>query len=208
MSSIVDLSVRFLLNFIITGIIVLKLYFPTTRHKEYVFTYFIISVSVFMLSFLLSTVKIELGVALGLFAIFGIIRYRTTSMPIREMTYLFAIIALSVANAVAHEDFVFPELIAANLMVLILVGVLEKLWMNGKEQRKTIIYEKIELIKPNKREELIKDISARTGLNISRVEIGQIDFLKDVAKIVIYFDKESSNSNLSDFEVGMDSLDS
>jgi hypothetical protein len=202
--SIIDLLVRFGINLAVVAFVVLKVYFPSTRHKEYVFTYFIISTAVFMLSYLLVSLKIELGVALGLFAIFGIIRYRTSTVPIREMTYLFFLIALSVVNAVTSSDQRFPQLVIANVVLALLVFVMEKVWMSGREHRKTILYEKIDLIKPERRQDLIRDLSERTGLAIHRVEIGKIDFLKDVANVVVYFDKERSNSNLSDFEEGED----
>jgi uncharacterized membrane protein len=203
-SSIIDLIIRFGVNLLVVAFVVLKVYFPSTRHKEYVFTYFIISTAVFMLSFLLVSLKIELGVALGLFAIFGIIRYRTSTVPIREMTYLFFLIALSVANAVTTSVAMLPQLLVANVVLALMVFIMEKVWMRGREHRKTILYEKIELIRPERRQDLIRDLSERTGLSIHRVEIGKIDFLKDVASIIVYFDKELSNANLSDFEVGED----
>jgi len=152
------------------------------------------------MTFFLASVKLELGFALGLFAIFGIIRYRTATIPIREMTYLFLLIAVAVINAVALEEYIYPEVMITNVVFLALAFLMEKLWMNKGEQRKTIVYEKIELLRPENREALYTDLHKRTGLVIHKVEIGHIDFLKDTAILTVYF-STMDNNVLSDFEV-------
>jgi len=151
-----------------------------------------------MLSFLLSNVKLELGFALGLFAIFGIIRYRTQQIPIKEMTYLFLVIGVSVVNALANKKVSYAELLFANLALFLITLILEKTWHLRHESRKDIEYEKIELIKPENRKQLIEDIEDRTGLKINRLEVGKIDFLRDTARIRIYYFQPEYKINLAD----------
>ena len=179
-------------NLLITTIIIRYIYYPVTRNKDYLFTYFLISLTVFVLCFLLDNVKLELGFALGLFAIFGIIRYRTDPIPIKEMTYLFLVIGISVINALANKKISYLELVFANFFIIGITYGLEKIWLLKHESRKNISYEKIELIKPEKREELLAELKQRTGINIIRVEIGRRDFLRDVATVrIFYYDEET-----------------
>ncbi len=178
-------------NLLVTTIIIRYIYYPITKNKDYLFTYFLISLTVFVLCFLLDNVKLELGFALGLFAIFGIIRYRTDPIPIKEMTYLFLVIGISVINALANKKISYLELVFANFLIVCLTYGLEKIWLLKHESRKNISYEKIELIKPGKREELMKDLRERTGIDILRIEIGRIDFLRDTVNIkIFYYDEE------------------
>ena len=179
-------------NLIIITTIVRYIYYPVTKNKDYLFTYFLISLTVFLLCVLLDSVKLQLGFALGLFAIFGIIRYRTDPIPIKEMTYLFLVIGVSVVNALSNKKISHAELVFANLMIVFVTYGMERLWLLKAEIRKNITYEKIELIVPEKREELIADLKARTGLDISRIEIRRIDFLKDIANIRIFYYEDDS----------------
>ena len=188
-----ELLIKLLFNLAIVSYIVRYLYFNSTKNKDYLFTYLMISITVFLLCFLLENVKLQLGFALGLFAIFGIIRYRTDPIPIKEMTYLFIVIGISIMNALANKKISYSELIFANLSILTLTYILERIWLLKKESRKNITYEKIDLIVPEKREELLKDLKIRTGLNINRVEVRRIDFLSDTAQIrIFYFENEDS----------------
>ena len=170
-------------NLSIILIIVRYIYYPVTKNKDYLFTYFLISLTVFLLCVLLDSVKLELGFALGLFAIFGIIRYRTDPIPIKEMTYLFLVIGISVVNALANKKISYAELLFANFMIVGVTLGLEKIWLLRHESRKNVIYEKIELIKPEHRTELLADLKERTGIDVVRVEIRRIDFLKDIAHL-------------------------
>ena len=180
-------------NFLIILIIVRHIYYPVTRNKDYLFTYLLISLTVFLLCFLLDNVKLELGFALGLFAIFGIIRYRTDPIPIKEMTYLFLVIGISVINALANKKISYAELLFANLVIVFVTFGMERLWLLRHETRKNITYEKIELIAPERRDELIQDLKDRTGLEVVRVEIRRIDFLKDTANLrIFYYEKDPS----------------
>jgi hypothetical protein len=183
----IELLARSIFNFLIVGYIVRYLYYPATKNKDYLFTYLLISVTVFFLCFLLENVKLELGFALGLFAIFGIIRYRTDPIPIKEMTYLFIIIGISVMNALVNKKISHAEVVFTNLIFIALTYGLEKIWLLKHESRKNITFEKIELIIPEKRQELLEDLKLRTGLNITRVEVKSIDFLRDTAQLRIFF---------------------
>ena len=183
------LLTKFVLNASFVFVIVRYIYFPTNRRKEYLFTYILISFTIFFLCYLLESVKLELGFALGLFAIFGIIRYRTDTVPIKEMTYLFIIIGVTVINALSNKKVSYSELLLANVTIVFLTYGFERIWLINNEQKKNILYEKIELIKPEKHQELIADLSDRLGIEVKRVEITQIDFLRDVAQLKVYYDK-------------------
>jgi hypothetical protein len=187
----IELLVRSAFNFLIVGYIVRYLYYPVTKNKDYLFTYLLISVTVFFLCFLLENVKLELGFALGLFAIFGIIRYRTDAIPIKEMTYLFIVIGISVMNALVNKKISHAEVLFTNVMFIAITYGLEKIWLLKHESRKNITFEKIELIRPERKEELLADLKERTGLNITRVEIRNVDFLRDTANLrIFYFEDE------------------
>jgi hypothetical protein len=184
-----EFVLRFALNTGVILILIRWLYYSTTKRKDYLFTYILISSVVFLLCFLLESVKLQIGFALGLFAIFGIIRYRTNSIPIKEMTYLFLVIGISVINALTSTSTSLADLLFTNLVLILITYSLEKLWLMKHESSKTIIYEKINLIKPENYEELLKDLRERTGIkHIKRVETGNIDFLKDTCVIIIYYD--------------------
>lgn len=186
---------RFAINFIFTLIVVRYIYYANSRRKDYLFTYILISVAVFFLSYMLQNVDLQLGFALGLFALFGIIRYRTNPIPIKEMTYLFLVICISVVNALSDKEISYVELLFVNFALIFITLVIEYFWSYKHESSKTIIYEKIELIKPQNQKKFIEDLEKRTGLKISRVEIGKINFLRDTAEITIYYlwDKYSTN---------------
>jgi hypothetical protein len=196
--SIGELLLRFILNMTVIFVIVRLLYYPSARRKDYLFSYLLISSLVFLLCFLLQNVKLQIGFAFGLFAIFGILRYRTNAIPIKEMTYLFMLIGISVINALANKKISWAEIIFTNLALMFLVYGLEKLWLLKHESSKSIIYEKVDMVKPQKREELQKDLENRTGLKINRIEIGRIDYLRDIAKIIIYYYEDDNRINMAD----------
>lgn len=181
---------RLALNLIFTTIIIRYIYYPKTKRKDYLFTYFLIALITFFLCFSLKKLDIGIGMGLGLFAIFGIIRYRTNTIEIKEMTYLFIVIGLSVINALAKAEVSLIEILITNISVILLATGLEYFWLIKHETRKLIKYEKIELIKPENHEELFNDLQNRTGLKINRFEINDIDFLNDTAMITIYFYEE------------------
>jgi len=183
-----SLLTRFSLNLIVIIAIVVGLYAKTSKRKDFYFSYIAVSMVIFLLCFLLVSVKIELGFALGLFAVFGIIRYRTDAIPIKEMTYLFVVIAISVINALANKKISYAELITTNLLIVVGLYILEKILNLRQEIMYRILYEKVENIQVGREEELLADLKLRTGKNIKRFEIERIDFLRDVAYINIFFD--------------------
>jgi hypothetical protein len=192
------LIIRFLFNLIITLLVVRYIYYPLSKRKDYLFTYVLMSITIFFLCTLLENVKLELGFALGLFAIFGIIRYRTDSIPIKEMTYLFVVIGIAVINALANKKVTHVELLLSNLGIVAATFALERLFLLKHETQKSIIYERIDLIVPDRYEELVADLKVRTGLNINRVEIGRIDFLRDVAWLMIYYYESDQTHSYED----------
>jgi hypothetical protein len=198
---ILDLLFRLIINTVFTIIIARVFYFPRNRRQDFFFTFILVGFCIFMLIHLMGDAKIKTGIAMGLFAIFCIMRYRTESVPIREMTYLFFVISLAAINALAweadisgkHPDFLVPELTAMGeliltdlIFLLILYFAERKKWVKSLSS-KYIKYDKIELITPDKYHELIADLKARTGLDIIKAEIGNIDFLKDMALVKIYY---------------------
>jgi hypothetical protein len=197
---------HFLINLVVVGVIIWALYYPKSRRRDYFFTFTLIGVSIFLMIFLLGSVKIKVGFALGLFAIFGIIRYRTESVPIREMTYLFAIIAISVINALAAE-ITYLELIFTNAIFIVTIWLLESNRWLKHVSCKIIQYDKIQLIIPDKREELIADLKKRTGLDIKKVEVGNIDFLKDSTFLKVYYEPTSEEINTAETITKMPRVD-
>jgi Domain of unknown function (DUF4956) len=184
-----ELIGRFALNMVVILILVRWLYYSTTRRKDYLFTYILISSLIFLLCYLLAGVKLQIGFALGLFAIFGIIRYRTSSIPIKEMTYLFLIIGVSIINALADTKTSVAEVLFTNIAIIGITFCMEKIWLLKHELSRTIIYEKIDLLKPENSKELLLDLQERTGIKkINRIEIGEMDFLKDTCTLQIYYE--------------------
>ena len=184
----VMLLIRFSLNLMVILAIVIGIYAKTSKRKDFYFSYIAVAMVIFLLCFLLVSVKIELGFALGLFAVFGIMRYRTDAIPIKEMTYLFVVIAISVINALVSKKISYVELITTNFLIIFGIYILEKLLNLRQEISQSIIYERIENLHADKKDELMADLKARTGINIKHYEIERIDFLRDIANIKIYFD--------------------
>lgn len=181
------LILRMIVNLIFLTIVIRYLYYPITKRKDYLFTYYLIGMITFFLCFGLKKLDIDTGMGLGLFAIFGIIRYRTDAIEIKEMTYLFLVIGVSVVNSLASNKISMAEMGLINVSVIGLTYGLEYLWLVKHETRKTITYERIDLIKPDRYEEMLQDLQNRTGLTINRFEIGRIDFLNDTAQVRIFY---------------------
>lgn len=178
---------RFIINFIILTVIIRFIYYPDSKRKDYVFTYYLISIIVFFLCFTLKKYEMDIGMALGLFAIFGIIRYRTNPVEIKEMTYLFVVIGVSIINSLANKKMSYAEIIGANTLIILVLVLIEKYWALKQVVSKSVIYENIENIKPENHEILKSDLEKRTGLVINKVNIGDVDFLKDTAKVTIFY---------------------
>ncbi len=187
-----DLLFRFAFNTLMIFIVVQFIYAKKSKRKDFYFSYIAIGIIVFFLSSLLNNVKLELGFALGLFAIFGIIRYRTNAIPIKEMTYLFVVIGIAVINALANKKVSYAELMFTNMAIIFGLWILEKRLLLKQEESVKLIYEKIENIHTMSEEVLLADLRERTGIDIVRYEIKKIDFLKDVAVIRLYFNVNGS----------------
>jgi hypothetical protein len=193
------LLIRLGINLFFLTLLIRVLYYTKTRRKDYLFTYYLIGTITFFLCFGLMQMDIDTGMGLGLFAIFGIIRYRTDAIEIKEMTYLFMVIGVSVVNALASNELSISEVGVINVTVVLLTYLLENVWLMKHETRKTINYERIDLIKPENQDLLKADLEKRTGLTINRVEVGKIDFLNDTAMVRIYY--FADEQEFSDYHV-------
>jgi hypothetical protein len=188
MSNLGAFLLGFGFNLLVALVVVRFIYYPSTHNKPYVFTFLAFNTVIYFVLSFLTSVEIGIGVGFGLFAIFSILRYRTDPIPIREMTYLFVIAALPVMNSAGVNGAIWPQLVAANLAIVAILLVLEKEWGFRYEASKQVVYEKIELIRPDRRAELLASLEQRTGLKIKRVVIGKVDFLRDIVNLKIYYD--------------------
>jgi Domain of unknown function (DUF4956) len=189
-----DFGIRAAIDFIAVVVLVSLIYYPKHKNKDFIFTFVLFNVINFMICYLLGSAKIKIGFAFGLFAIFSIIRYRTIVVSIKDMGYFFVCVALGMLNSLASVQDNFKMLIICNVVILILTFVLERLDFIKNENAKEIVYDKITLIKPEFRTELLADLNERTGLKIHRVDVVSIDYLKDVALLKAYFyAKDSEN---------------
>ncbi len=188
-TNLLNLLLRFAFNLLVSWVIVKLLYYRKSGRKEYCLTFLAFSTAMFLLIFLLESVKLQIGLTLGLFAIFGVIRYRTETVPVREMTYLFVIITVAVINGLAL-NISYAELLIANLLIFGLIAVLESRLGNRRRKEltcKIVLYDRIENIVPARRDELVSDLEKRIGVKVEKLEIGHVDLLKDAAFIKVYY---------------------
>ncbi len=183
---LLEMSLRFIFNLVAVWIVVHFFYYPKGRRRDYYFTFLLLSVSIFMLIYLMDGSNLQIGAALGLFAVFGIIRYRTESVPIREMTYLFFLVALSVLNG-TKADLSLVERLAANLLLIGTVWVSENYLLESKVGCKFVRYDNIDLITPDRYDDLKADLEKRLGMPIIRIEVGAVDFLTDMTMLRVYY---------------------
>ena len=210
--SVTELAIRFFLNLLVCWILVQFFYYRKSRRRDYYFTFMVFSSAMLMLLYIMGNVEVGVGLTLGLFAIFGVIRYRTETVPIREMTYLFVIIALAAMNGLApvyravgavtdnpHYELsvgTVGVMALSNLLVVALIWVLESERLLKHTSTKLVLYDRIELIVPERRAELIADLEKRVGVKVDNVEIGHVDFLRDAAYIKVFYtlDKDQTGS--------------
>ena len=178
---------RFFINLFFLTAIVKYIYHKNNQDKDYFFTFYAIGIVVFFLCFTLKKYELDLGMALGLFAIFGILRYRTVPLNVKEMTYLFVIIGISVMNALSNKKMSYIEIITANSAIVFGLYWLELYWISNFLLSKKIVYETIENIHPDNHEKLKKDLEQRLGVEIHDLEIGDVNFLRDTAQITIRY---------------------
>ena len=195
-----SLLVLFALNLTSSLVVVRLIYHMAAKRRDFVFTFMLVSTAVFLLCRLLAGVEIDMGFALGLFAIFGIIRYRTNAIPIREMTYLFIVIALAVINALAPLAASLMEIALANVLIWLLSFILERLWFVEHLATKMVIYDRIDLLHEGRRSELIADLEKRTGVTIVHLEIGKVDLLRDTANLKIHFSADQEPGHFEEFQ--------
>ncbi|MBR3472891.1 MAG: DUF4956 domain-containing protein [Prevotella sp.] len=200
-SDFAHMLVRFFISVVFSWVIIDRLYFRKSQRREFYFTFMLISIAIFFLVFFMIFVledmkgKTGIGIGIGLFGIFSIMRYRTDTMPVREMTYLFVLISLSVVNALA-STMSLAELVATNTIILLAVWVCER---NLKFQSaKLVQYDRIELIKPECRQQLIEDLEQRLGVKIVKVEVGAVDMLRDMTVIKVFYDSDEDLHNSVD----------
>ena len=200
-SDFLMMFVRLLINVLATWLIIDRLYYQKSKRRDFYFTFVLISIAIFFIVFFMIFVleemkgKTSLGIGIGLFGIFSIMRYRTDAMPVREMTYLFVIIALSLVNAIS-EGVPMLELAITNLIFLVAVWFFE--WRLKVLPSKIIQYDKIDLIKPECKKELIADLEQRLGLDIVQVEVGAVDFIRDMAMVKIRYRGKRSDGDVAD----------
>jgi hypothetical protein len=190
--NIAEFVIPLAINLLVIGVIIYILYYRKTHRKDYLTTFSLISLTVFFLVFLLDSVNLQIGLALGLFAVFGIIRYRTISVPIKEMTYLFVIIGISVINALATSKIGYAGLLLVNIMFILACWLFEGNLIRNHISVKKVKYDNIRLIKAGKERELKADLEERLGLTIVKIEVGTVNFLRDAAMLnVSYLTKEA-----------------
>lgn len=196
--SILDLLLHFLLNLLISWIIVQFFYFRKGGQRNYYFTFLIFSSAMFLLLYVMNNLSLQIGFTLGLFAIFGMIRYRTETVPVREMTYLFIIIAISIINGIGAE-IPFALIVTANVVTVLLIWLLEGIGIiRSRVSTKVVLYDRIELVEASRRAELKEDLEKRLGLKIESIEVGMVDFLKDSAYLKITYDLPKGESSSID----------
>lgn len=184
---LLDLLLRFGLDFVVISVLVRFVYFRYSPNREFAFTYFLFNILIFLVCYLMSGIDLNMGFGFGLFAMFGILRYRTITLSIKEMTYLLAVIVVAILNAVSTDRITFVEILVMNLVILLAIFLMEREWYVKGEAFKLVKYERIELIKPDRRVELLDDVYARTGIRGHRYEIEEIDLVTDVAYIWVYY---------------------
>ena len=187
-SELIQLMIRFGFNLSIAFIIIKLIYHRNcSSNLDFVFTYFMFNSLIFFFAYLLGNITINMGFAFGLFAVFAILRYRTDPIPIKEMTYLFIVITIGVINALSGNEVPYTVLLFTNITLVVLTYFLETYWQKNLLVRMTVEYEKIENIKPENRDALLADLKERTGLNIQSLEFRRMNFLRDTARIRIYY---------------------
>ncbi len=187
-SDVLNMLILFLMNLVFITIIIRLLYYQSTGNTEFLFTYFMVSIVLFFLCFTLGKFTLDVGMALGLFAIFGIIRFRTQTIQIREMTYLFVVIGVSVINALVNDQMSFLEILLVNVVIVVSIAVIEKTVLSkGRSAERNIVYDVLENVKPENYEELLLDLREKTGLEISRVSVQKVDLTNNVATLTLYY---------------------
>lgn len=177
------------INLIVTVIIARWIFYPKKRVQDYIFTFLAFSTVIYLVMGLFTSVELSIGVGFGLFALFSVLRYRTDTVPIREMTYLFVMVALPIMNSILYNNGEIVKLCLSDFVIILVLFILEQKWGFRYDQKKLVKYEKIDLIHADEHDRLIEDLRERTGLAITQVEIMEIDFIRDSANIIITYEE-------------------
>jgi hypothetical protein len=180
------LTFRFIINLTWIFLIARLLYYPKQKRPEYLFSFFLIGTIVFIICSLLKSVGLTTGFAVGLFAIFAVLRYRTNPIPVKEMTYFFIIIGISVGNSLG-EKISYVELLFCDVAIFLLTFSLEYFLFKKRFVRKTIVVQNIELTRPENYQKLLEELTALSGYKVEKAEIGRVDYIKKQARVRIYF---------------------
>jgi hypothetical protein len=192
-----SLMARFLLDLLFTVIAVRVVYSRLYHQRDYIFTYLLLNVVTFFLAFLLSKSPIGLGSAFGLFAVFGILRYRTEGIQVRNLTYLFVVIGVALLNALANDQISLVELVTVNAIIVGSVCILEASSFSGREESRQVLYDRLDLLGPTTQPQLLEDLRARTRLPVERYVIGDVDLLRDSACITVYYPVSSRRNTVA-----------
>ena len=182
-----EMLVRFTFNLVVAYIIIKLIYHRDHKGNDFVFTYFMFNSLIFFFAYILGNLDVNIAFGFGLFAVFAILRYRTDPIPIKEMTYLFIVITIGVINALSANNVAFSEVLFANTAIVILTYLLEKYWVNNLLKSKAIVYGELDKISPEKNQELINELSEKTGLSLLRAKVGRVNFKSNRVNIRVYY---------------------
>jgi len=186
-----NIFIRFSFNLFIAFVIIKLIYHRDYKGNDFVFTYFMFNTLIFFFAYILGNLDINMAFGFGLFAVFAILRYRTDPIPIKEMTYLFIVITIGVINALSGNQVVFIELLFANVTIVLLTFLLERHWVNNLPDNglssKTVVYNNMEMIKPENHQALIDELAEKTGLSIVSCKIGRLNFVENQVNVKLYY---------------------
>ena len=182
-----EMLVRFTFNLVVAYIIIKLIYHRDHKGNDFVFTYFMFNSLIFFFAYILGNLDVNIAFGFGLFAVFAILRYRTDPIPIKEMTYLFIVITIGVINALSANNVAFSEVLFANTAIVILTYLLENYWVNNLLKSKAIVYGELDKISPEKNQELIDELSEKTGLSLLRAKVGRVNFKSNRVNIRVYY---------------------
>ena len=182
-----EMLIRFTFNLIVAYVIIKLIYHRDHKGNDFVFTYFMFNSLIFFFAYILGNLDVNIAFGFGLFAVFAILRYRTDPIPIKEMTYLFIVITIGVINALSANNVAFSEVLFANAAIVVLTYFLERYWVNNLLKSKAIVYDDLDKIAPEKNQELIDELSEKTGLNLLRAKVGRINFKSNRVNIRVFY---------------------
>jgi hypothetical protein len=186
-TALLSLAARFALDLAVVGVIVHAIYFRTKPDGNFAFTFYVLNILVFFVSYLMVGIDVGIGFAFGLFALFTIIRYRSVTLPVKEMSYLFAIVTVAIVNGLSQLGFSWAEVIFVDVAIISAIWVLDRIWLPRQMGQEFLVYEKIQNVRPDANATLIADLRARTGLDIKSAQVGRLNFLNDTALVKIRY---------------------